>query len=205
MRVGLLGGTFDPVHIGHLFIAEEAHATLKLENVYFVPAGEPPHKMGEPVTSAEHRVAMVRLAIAANEHFALSLVDVDRPGPSYSVDMVRLFRQALGKDAKIYFIMGLDSFLDLPNWHRPDELIRMCELVVVRRPGYRQDVAMLECRIPGLSERARFVRSPMLDISSTDIERRVRAGQPIRYLVPDVIADYIYAHNLYHQPGQPRG
>jgi len=196
-RVGILGGTFDPVHIGHLFIAEEVYAALKLEKVYFVPAGEPPHKMGEQVTAVHHRVAMVKLAIATNDHFDLSLVDVNRAGPSYSVDMVRLLRQEWGVESKLFFIMGLDALLDLPNWHQPEVLIRLCDLVVVGRPGYQQDLEKLGQAIAGLEERVKFVNSPSMAISSSDIQKRVRSGRPIRYLVTRSVEQYIFEHGLY--------
>jgi nicotinate-nucleotide adenylyltransferase len=197
MSVGVLGGTFDPIHIGHLFIAEEVYAALRLAKVYFAPAREPPHKAGEPVTSIEHRVAMVRAAIASNDHFALSLVDVNRPGPSYSVDTLRLLRKEWGTDVQLFFIMGLDSLLDLPQWHQPQELIRLCELAVVGRPGYYPDINALEETVPGLREKIHFVSSPTLNISSSDIQRRVRAAHPIRYLVPETVREYIYQHGLY--------
>ncbi|NOZ06283.1 MAG: nicotinate-nucleotide adenylyltransferase [Chloroflexi bacterium] len=200
-RVGILGGTFDPIHIGHLFIAEEVYAALKLEKVYFVPAGEPPHKLDEHVTPIRHRVAMVKAAIADNAHFALSLIDANRQGPSYSIDMVRLFRQTGQGDCKVYFIMGIDSLLDLPHWHRPEVLMRLCELVVVTRPGYRQNLEDLGRALPGLGERVQFIHSPGMDVSSSDIQRRVHNGQPIRYLVPIGVEQYIREHGLYKSSG----
>lgn len=197
MRVGVLGGTFDPPHIGHLVAAEEARVRLHLERVYFVPAGTPPHKMDEPVTPVEHRLEMVTRAIASNPYFVVSRVDVDRPGPSYTVDTLALLRQQLGADTELYFILGIDSLADLPNWREPQRIIELCHLAVVDRPGYDADISSLERVLPGLSRRVEFVPMPQLEISSTELVERVRQGLPIRYQVPAAVEEYIYAHRLY--------
>lgn len=197
MRVGVMGGTFDPPHIGHLVAAEEARIRLRLEQVVFVPAGTPPHKLDEPVTPVKHRLEMVTRAVAANPYFVVSRVDVDRPGPSYTVDTLLLLREQWGGDARIYFIMGMDSLADLPNWHEPERIIQLCHLAVVDRPGYDADIESLERILPGLSRRVEFVPMPQLEISSTDLAERVRQGLPIRYQVPPAVEEYIYAHRLY--------
>ncbi len=197
MRVGVLGGTFDPIHFGHLVAAEEVRAQLALDRVVFVPAGLPPHKLTEAITAVEHRLAMVKLAIASNPYFTVSGVDIDRFGPCYTVDTMQLLRDDWGSGVELYFIMGSDSLADIPTWHQPQRLIRLCRLAAVERPGYRVDMEQLERLLPGITARTHFVNSPQLDISSTDLQRRVREGLPIKYQVPEVVEDYIYQHGLY--------
>lgn len=196
-RFGVLGGTFDPPHIGHLVIAQEALTQLGLSQVIFAPTRQPPHKIGNAITPIEHRLEMVRLAIAANPRFALSRVDVDRDGPTYTVDTIRLLRQEWGNNVEIYFVMGLDSLANILTWHTPDELIRLCRLAVFNRPGFSANVGELELKLPGLSERVDLLASPALDIAASDLQRRVRAGQSIKHLVPDAVAAYIAEHGLY--------
>ena len=197
MRIGVFGGTFDPIHMGHLVAAEEARVRLGLERVIFVPAGIPPHKMNEEILPARHRLAMVELAIASNPHFTVSRVDIDRTGPSYTVDTIKLLRDELGAETEIYFIMGSDSLRELPTWHEPEELIRLCRLVVMTRPGYTIDLEGLEKVLPGISSRVQFIDMPHLAISSSDLQRRVREGLPIKYQVPREVEEYIYTHSLY--------
>lgn len=196
-----MGGTFDPVHCGHLVAAQEVCYQLGLARVVFVPAGQPPHKQDQVITPVHHRLAMVELAIASNPSFAVSRVDVDRPGPSYTVDTLGLLRQEWGPEAEIYFIMGLDSLADLLSWHRPEWLIQLCYLAVVDRPRYHVDMGALEAALPGIVQRIRFVRIPGMNISSTDLQRRVREGWPIKYQVPPAVEEYIYKHGLYRGEG----
>jgi nicotinate-nucleotide adenylyltransferase len=197
MRVGVLGGTFDPIHIGHLVSAEEARVELELERVVFTPAGLPPHKLDHVVSPMEHRLAMLELAIASNPHFATSRVDIDRFGPCYTVDTIELLRDEWGAGVEIYFIMGSDSLLDILTWHNPQRLIRLCRFAVVSRPGYRVDLDELDALLPGLASRVQMLNAPELAISSTDIQRRVREGLPIKYQVPKAVENYIYQHKLY--------
>lgn len=197
MRVGILGGTFDPIHIGHLVSAEEARVELELERVFFAPTRLPPHKLDHAVSSVEHRLAMVELAIASNPHFAISRVDIDRSGPSYTVDSIELLKDEWGPGAEIYFIMGSDSLLDILTWHDPQQLIRLCRFAVVSRPGYQVDLHELDALLPGLASRVQMLHAPELAISSTDIQRRVRGGLSIKYQVPAAVEDYIYQHKLY--------
>ena len=198
-KIGVIGGTFDPVHYGHLAAAEEARITLNLERVLFVVANVPPHKLDEEVTPVEHRLAMVRLAINSNPHFAISRVDVDRPGPSYTVDTVSILQEQWGQETEIYFIMGLDSLMELPTWHQPERLIQLCRLVVVRRPGFELDMAQLEASLPGISSRVEILDMPEMDISSSDLQERVREGLSIRYQVPPEVERYINDHELYRR------
>jgi nicotinate-nucleotide adenylyltransferase len=197
MRVGVLGGTFDPIHIGHLVSAEEAWVELELERVVFIPAGLPPHKLDHVMSPVEHRLAMVELAIASNPHFAVSRTDIDRLGPCYTVDTIELLRDEWGRGVEIYFIMGSDSLLDILTWHNPERLIRLCRFAVVSRPGYQVDLDELDALLPGLASRVQMLNAPELDISSTDIQRRVREGLSIKYQVPKAVEDYIYQHKLY--------
>jgi nicotinate-nucleotide adenylyltransferase len=198
MRFGLLGGTFDPIHLGHLLMAEVAWQDLGLSQVLFIPAGDPPHKQEWPITPARQRAAMVQAAIAGNPHFALSLIDLQRPGPHYSVDTVRLVRASYELAAEdCFFIIGGDSLIDLPQWYHPSELVSQCRLAVAHRPGYRPDLAALETLIPGLSPRVTWVEMPLNAVSSTEIRARVRAGLSIRYQVTEPVREYIEQQRLY--------
>ena len=197
MRVGVFGGTFDPIHIGHLVAAEETRVQLSLERVVFVPAGLPPHKLANHISPVEHRLAMVQLAIASNPYFTVSRVDIDRFGPCYTVDTMELLRDEWGPDTELYFIMGSDSLADILTWHKPERLIRLCRLAVVKRPGYDVDIEELDRLLPGIASRVRFINSPLIDVASCDIRRRVREGLSIKYQVPEVVEKYIYEHGLY--------
>jgi nicotinate-nucleotide adenylyltransferase len=203
MRIGVIGGTFDPIHIGHLIIAEEARTRLDLSRVVFVPAGQPPHKTVQQISDPERRLEMVQLAVSDHEHFCVSRLDIDREGPCYTVDTIRLLRNVWGADAEIYFLIGADSLADLPKWHQPDRLLRMCHVVAVQRPGYKVDLAKIDRLIPGAAVLIQMLAAPTLDISSTEIRNRVGAARSIRYLVPASVERYIDQHGLYRAlPGQ---
>ena len=195
MRLCILGGTFDPPHIGHLVMAEMAREALDAAQVLFVPAADPPHK-DETRLPIEHRLSMLQRATADNPHFILSRADIDRPGPHYSVDMVRII-QTQHPDAELFFLIGADSLRDLPKWYRPQELIRLCRLAVMPRPGVDTAPDMHEDVIPGLAARVVMIDAPMVDVSSTEIAARLRAGKSVRYLVPQPVLDYIVANGLY--------
>lgn len=201
-RIGVIGGTFDPIHYGHLAAAEEARVRVNLDKVLFVVALLPPHKLDEDVTPVEHRLAMVRLGIASNPHFEISRVDVDRPGPSYTVDTISILQEQWGPDTEMFFVMGLDSLVEVPTWHQPERLIRLCHLVAVSRPGFEVDMRQLEAFVPGISSRVEIIDMPEVEISSSDLQRRVKAGLPIKYQVPEEVEKYIIEHHLYGQaPG----
>jgi nicotinate-nucleotide adenylyltransferase len=192
--IGLMGGTFDPIHVGHLAIAEEARDALGLEQILFVPAGQPPHKPVGAVTDARHRVAMVELAIAGNAAFALSRIEVDRPGPSYTVDTV----EALAPGADLTVILSVETFAELPTWHGPERLLTVARVAVVPRQDYpAPDPAWLFTAFPGLEPRIAYLEGPRLGLSSTALRARVAAGRSIRYLVPDAVEAYIEANHLY--------
>jgi nicotinate-nucleotide adenylyltransferase len=200
-RLGILGGTFDPIHHGHLVAAQETWHQLALDQVLFVPAGSPPHKRGDgvkpPAAPPLHRLRMIELAIAGHAQFAVSRVDLDRPGPCYTADMLRLLRAERGAEPAIYFIEGADSLADILKWYRPQEIIELAELAVVRRPGVTLELSELEEALPGLTARVHWVQMPWLDISSSDLRARLREGRPISYLVPPPVEAYIREHRLY--------
>lgn len=198
-RRAVFGGTFDPPHVGHLILAEWVRTALDLEEVIFAPVAQPPHKRGRVLTPALHRVMMVHLAIASTPHFSLSLVDVNRPGPHYTADTVRLLSAQWGGPDTFYYLIGADSLADLPTWYRPQEILRVCPLAVVDRPGVHVDLEALERAIPGVSQRVVRVEAPLVGISSTEIRRLVAAGRSIKHLVPDRVEVYIREHGLYRK------
>ena len=196
--VGVFGGTFDPVHHGHLALAEEACDALGLETVTFVPASAPPHKPGVPVTPAEHRFAMVEAAIAGNPRFRCSRIELDRPGPSYTVETLR---SMAGHHADLWFILSSEALAGLPTWREPDRILELARLAVLPRGGQaRIDEGWLGEHFPGREDRVRFLPGPLLPISGSVVRRRVAAGRSIRYLVPDAVAHYVAQHRLYLEP-----
>jgi nicotinate-nucleotide adenylyltransferase len=195
-RIGILGGTFDPPHIGHLILAEYATDSLELTRLLFVPAANPPHKQDELKTPISDRVKMLELALADNMQFSISRVDIDRPGPHYSVDTVSLIKRQYS-GSEFYFVMGGDSLRDLPTWYRPDELIRLCKLAIMRRPGVDIRPDMHEDVLPGMKDRIIIFDAPLIEISSTEIAARLAQHRSIRYLVPDKVREYIEAYRLY--------
>ena len=198
MRVGVMGGTFDPIHIGHLVAAEEVRWALGLSRVIFVPAGQPPHKEPGEVSAVADRVRMVELAIASNRYFELSLVDVERPGRSYTVDTLRILRERLGEAVELFFIVGMDSLADLPRWREPRGIIALARLAVVNRPPYPPvELDALERTLPGISGRVEMVRMPGIYVASSDLQERVARGLPIKYQVLEPVEGYIRERGLY--------
>ncbi|MFQ6121703.1 MAG: nicotinate-nucleotide adenylyltransferase [Dehalococcoidales bacterium] len=198
MNIGVLGGTFDPVHNGHVVIAEEAKTRLSLAEIIFVPAGQPWLKADKPISSAEHRLQMLRLAIADKPFFKLSTIEIERAGPSYTVDTIAELRGQLGSEDELFFILGWDSLAELQQWREPSRLIKMCYLVAVPRPGYpRPKLKVLEASIPGLSQRVMLMKEPEIDISASAIRERVAKGLSVRHLVPEPVNKYIKEHKLY--------
>lgn len=195
-RIGLLGGTFDPVHLGHLIVGEEAAGHLELDRVLFVPSRHPWRKAGRDIAPEADRVAMVELAVAGNPRFGVSRVDLEREGPTYSVDTVADIRRE-APDANLYFIIGYDALLDLPNWRSPERLAAAVNLVAMVRPGYRIDWGAVSRAIPGAAERITVLQMPVIGISSSEVRRRVADGDSVRYWVPDAVAAYIAGHGLY--------
>jgi nicotinate-nucleotide adenylyltransferase len=202
-----MGGTFDPIHVGHLAVAEEARDALGLERIVFIPAGVPPHKTASEVSPAADRLAMVALAIAGNPAFELSRLEVDRPGPSYTVDTVAgivATERAAGRTPDLTLILSAETFADLPTWHEPDRLLQTVRVAVVPREGYpAPDPGWLARNLPGQEDRVDFLEGPRLGLSSTALRERVASGRSIRYLVPDAVAGYIAEHRLYRPGGRP--
>jgi nicotinate-nucleotide adenylyltransferase len=197
VRVGILGGTFNPPHLGHLVCAQEAHLQLELDRVLFIPASIPPHKAVEDEPGASHRLALCRLAIAGDEQrFDVSDLEISRAGPSYMVDTLEELHSR-APDSELFLIVGGDIAAGLPEWHQPERVLSLATLAVAQRRGTSQ-TAVREA-LAGLrgGERSRFFEMPTIGLSSTMIRDRVRSGVPIRYLVPDAVSQYIDHHQLY--------
>ena len=197
-RIGVLGGTFDPIHNGHLAIARGAHQELGLERVLVVPARNPWLKGEQAITPAAHRLRMIELAIAGDERLALSTVDLEREGPSYTVDTLADVRAALGPQVALYFILGADALADLPSWHEPQRVIALCHLAVAMRSG-REGLALdaLEARVPGIAGRTIPLNNELVAVSSSEIRGLIAQGRPIAGLVPAAVERYIAEHGLY--------
>ena len=196
-RYGVLGGSFDPPHYGHLALAETARVQLELERVLFVPAGQPPHKRASTLSPAEARAAMTQAAIADNPAFALSRVDLDRAGPHYTVEMLALLRVQYPQVRGWFFLLGEDLLHDFPRWRDPDGILRQATLAVMPRRQLPTDVDALCTRFPQLAGRLVRLNAPPVDFSATDLRRRVRAGLPLRRLVPPAVEAYIREQGLY--------
>jgi nicotinate-nucleotide adenylyltransferase len=198
MNIGVIGGTFDPVHLGHLAIAEESRRELNLAEVIFVPAGHPYFKAQGLISPARHRLNMLKLALAGRPEFRITLMEVRRPGPSYSIDTIAKMKKRLKADDEIFFILGWDSLLTLYRWQEPERLIRLCRIVAAPRPGYpKPDIRQLEENLPGISERTVVMEKPLIDISATRVRERVQQGLPIDDLVPAPVAAYVREKGLY--------
>jgi nicotinate-nucleotide adenylyltransferase len=195
--IGIFGGTFDPPHIGHLVLAAEAHKQLGLDRLLWVLTPDPPHKQGRSIAPLDHRLAMVKLAIADDPQFELSTVELTRPGPHYALDTVQILA-GQNSGADLVYLMGGDSLRDLPTWHRPADFISACHRIgVMRRPEDAVDLAALEKNLPGLTSKVCFVEAPLIDIAAHEIRLRIAGGLPFRYFLPPGVYRYIAEHNLY--------
>jgi len=200
VNIGILGGTFDPVHYGHLAIASEATVSLRLDEVIFVPAGQPWLKEDKPVSAASDRLQMVRLAIAGKPGYRLSAMEIERCGASYSTDTVEEIKRRADAADEIYFIIGSDNLIDLPRWYHPEYLISLCRLAAVPRPGYPPpDLDALNAAVPGVLGRLIMLDKPQIDISASAIRERVAKGLSISHLVPEAVERYIAEVGLYRQ------
>lgn len=198
MRVGILGGTFDPIHLGHLLIAEESRVSLGLDRVLFVPAGRPWLKEGQPLTEPLHRVRMVELAIASNPRFELRRNEVDRSGLSYTVDTLRELQAEREGDTDLFFILGVDAFESFHRWKEPDRVLDLCRLVVVSRPGYgEEELQGILSRFQSREDRICLLPVHNVDFSATEIRRRASVGKSFKYQVPEEVEDYISEQGLY--------
>ncbi|MDA8334518.1 MAG: nicotinate-nucleotide adenylyltransferase [Peptococcaceae bacterium] len=196
--IGIMGGTFDPIHYGHLVTAEGARSDFGLDTVVFVPAARPPHKEPRRILAAEHRLTMTTLAVDTNPYFSVSAMEVERRGPSYTIDTVREM-QLCYPGREIYFITGADAVLEILTWKNVGELMEMCYFIAATRPGYQLENLQVKLASlpPGRLARIHSLVVPALAISSTDIRQRVREGRPIKYLLPEVVEDHIHREGLY--------
>lgn len=190
MKVGVFGGTFDPPHIGHLIVAQDAFERLGLDRLLFVPAAQPPHKRDRVISDARHRLAMLRLALGADPRFAIETLELERRGPSYTVDTLRELHRRLGDATELVLLIGADQYAEFDSWREPAEVVRLARLAVLHREGRTQTPAPA-------SPTAQDVAVTRIDVSSTAVRARAAAGASIRYLVPDPVADYITEHRLY--------
>ena len=199
-RIGILGGTFDPPHVGHLWLATLAADAIGLDRVLFMPAAQPPHKSHADVTSSADRLLMTRLAIAGNDAFELTLIEMERSGPSYTIDSIVELRRLYGDEAELFLLMASDSLVQIDTWRQPDQLLERIEWVVGPRPGVAlPDPASLEARFGANASRIHLLDGPSLDVSSTQVRERVAAGHAIRYLVPRGVEELIVDRGLYRR------
>lgn len=195
MRLGIMGGTFDPIHYGHLFVAEEARLRFRLNNVLFVPNGNPPHKKDYHITAAKHRYFMTVIATHGNQAFGCSPLEMNRRGPSYAVETLMMLRLQ-HPESELYYITGIDAVAEILSWERHEQVIRMATFIAATRPGF--DLIQLKDRLPHTYlERILLLGSTALGISSSDIRHRLAQGMPVRYLMPDSVIEYIHRHGLY--------
>lgn len=192
MKLAIMGGTFDPPHLGHLICAEEVYDHFKFDKVIFIPSSRPPHKDDSEVLDAQHRYMMTLLATRGNPHFAVSRIELDRPGWSYSIETVRELRRKYGQDAELYWIVGADSVLEMSIWKDVDELLKICNFVAINRPGY--DLSQADQRF---LKKVKLFEVTAVDISASEIRQRVAQGKSIKYLVPPDVESYIYENGLY--------
>lgn len=198
-RIGIFGGTFDPPHLGHLILASEARAQLKLTRLMWVLTPIPPHKLAQPISSLEDRLAMVKLALKDESAFELSTIEIERPGPHFTLDTLKILADQ-NPGADLILLLGGDSLHDLPIWHRPADLVAACHQIgVMRRPGDSIDLSALEKQIPGITAKVRFIDAPLLEIASREIRRRAAEGLPFRYYLLPSIYDYIVEYGLYQK------
>lgn len=196
-RVGILGGTFDPIHYGHLAIAEEVNWQVGLAQIYVVPAAQQPLKQAQHIASPHQRLAMVRLACADNSLLIPSDIELRRPPPSYTIDTLHEFRSMLGSNVELWFILGADALSQFPRWYAANQILDLARLAVVARPGATIDLATLDTLLPGVQARTLVLPGPGLEIASSELRQRVAQGRPIRYQLPDTVRQYIEAEGLY--------
>ncbi len=197
-RIGIFGGTFDPPHLGHLILSCEIRSQLKLDRLLWVLTPNPPHKLDRKITSLEHRLEMVHLAIDNNPFFELSEVEINREGPHFTIDTLDRIKKE-NPNTDIVYLMGGDSLQNFPTWRRPTDIVTAChEIGVMRRPGDKIDLSELDKEVPTLRAKVRYVDAPLLEIASREIRRRASLGLPIRYYLPEAVYAYIQEHKLYN-------
>lgn len=197
-KIGIMGGTFDPIHIGHLVTAEAVRNEYGLDKVLFIPAANPPHKQEQAVTPAMHRYIMTALATYSNPYFHASSLELDRPGPSYTIDSIYELIDRFGQDTEIYFITGADAIQEIPTWDRIEELLGLCQFIAATRQGCLPSVDNIKEHFGELGKnRIHRLTTPELEISSTDIREKVKKGDSIKYIVPESVEFYIQKEHLY--------
>ena len=200
-RIGIMGGTFDPIHYGHLAAAEAARIEFGLCKVIFMPVGNPPHKQSQAISDAEHRYRMTALATSSNSGFEVSRLEVDKAGITYTFDTMKELRNIYGEAPAIYFITGADAVLELLTWYKLGELLTLCKFIAVTRPGF--DICKLEQKIAEITSKYDgeiiCLEVPLLEISSTDIRERIKNGKPVKYLLPEEVEAYIHKNGLYKE------
>lgn len=203
-RIGIMGGTFDPIHYGHLVAAQGALWSFGLDKVFFVPSGRPPHKARDAVSSPWDRYLMALLATISNHQFTVSSLEVERPGPSFTVDTVRHFQRERGPGCELFFITGADAIIEIPSWRNTEGLLELCHFIAASRPGYPEDDfrSFLASLPDDQRDRIHRIEVPALAISSSDLRRRVREGEPIKYLLPESVEGYIFKSGLYRNEGE---
>ncbi|NMB34820.1 MAG: nicotinate-nucleotide adenylyltransferase [Firmicutes bacterium] len=201
LTIGIMGGTFDPIHIGHLVTAEEARQQFDLDFVIFIPAGAPPHKDARYISPAEHRYIMTMLAVVDNPYFTVSRLEIDRQKPSYTIDTVQSFIKIYDHQLNLYFITGADAILDIISWKDCELLLDSCYFIAASRPGYSfgKLKSVLKSVSPRMIKKVHLLEIPAMAVSSTFIRNRVAAGKTIKYLTPEAVEQYIYKNGLYIQ------
>ncbi len=193
-KIGIMGGTFDPIHVGHLMIAEAVWDEYNLEKIIFIPSANPPHK-NSVMTSAKHRFNMTLLATCSNPHFDVSSIEMERVGPSYTIDTIRALKKLYGDNTELYFIIGADCIEELPTWHQIEELLKMCNFIVTKRPNYTPDLTIIEQNYTNY--KMKILQTPELEISSTNIRERIKKGYSIQYITTEQVQQYIRKEELY--------
>lgn len=200
-RLGVLGGSFDPVHIGHLIIGEILRHELRLDRVLLLPAGRPPHKPEQELAADHHRVEMLQLAVCGAPGFEISMLDLDRPGSSYTATTLEMLRAELSPETELFFLMGQDSLRDFPKWRAPDRIAQLATLGVALRPDVDVNINDIVQAVPETAGRIHLVSVPLIGVSSRDVRTRIRLGKPFRFQVPNNVANYIVSHGLYTDRG----
>lgn len=206
MRIGIMGGTFNPIHYGHLVTAEEALSQFKLDRVIFIPTGHPPHKTTGKLASPEDRYMMTAMATASNSHFFVSRIETERKGKSYTIDTLKELKKIYGKGSDFYFITGADAILEILTWKNTEEIITLCKFIAATRPGYNLSrIEELRKKLFGDNKNSKLRKDgisimeiPALAISSTDIRERIKTNRPIKYLLPESVCNYLLKYGLYY-------
>lgn len=201
-RLGIMGGTFNPIHHGHLVAAEIIRDEFKLQEVLFVPSGKPPHKSNNEIASPEDRWMMTLLAIASNEYFSACAIEIERKGESYTRDTLLELKKIYGERTEMFFITGADAIAEISTWHRKEDLPKLARFIAASRPGYKLDWSKID---PAFRESTCLIEIPALAISSTEIRTRVLKGKTVKYLVPEVVEKYIYKNKLYRRDNRETG